>query len=509
MAGFIFFPKSKNLTRESLSSTIRKQFLEIENEHQVTNGTLITFKSQWEKYNHNRAHYSHDNNHIYFFGHGLYHNQPISSQLPNLLRDYLSNDLKQSQLIGQYAFVIATAQKTEILVDTSNFYKVYSDGNILSTSFLLLAKLQSKLTWNTKTCHLFDTFGYFNPLESFFNEIKCLGSQGVTPIRVSQYTDYKLALDEHAHELIQIYKGVCQSEKSLLGLTGGLDSRLVLAVLSAAKIKCSAFTKGLPSDLDLKIAKQIAQELKLDFINPTPTLALAEKDSFYYWDGPNHWGHVNAPEDLGMEHWRAEQSCELLSGLGIGLYRDIWFHKNSGMSLSQLLSQRYHSTDLEQVMKLATDSEDYLQLSPDQTLARDDFDKFHFYYRCASLWGRRSSVQGRHSNKYIPMLGQKMHTLSCSIPQQWKYNAKFQRDLICHLEPRLATIATSYNDFPLAPNKLASAKEAIRRHIPIALKRSLLQKSKRPKSTNNLFSDQHKRSAILLLANEFSMESPW
>ena len=513
VAAFFFHPTETKVDAETVLDLFSRQKLELALKLELAKGVLFIFESAWG----NSAERTHPiidpQRKAFFCGQGLYQKRPIRLQFDSICDGWEAGTLNFNDFIGQFFMILETNGQARCTGDDSSFFKVYSDGNLISSSFLALVKLKRDLTWNRDYCELYLEFGFGHPLESFFNEIFVLDGlnefnlydlEDRKPKKVvrtpwSENPDYQSALKEHAWELIEVYRGICQEQPAYLGLTGGLDSRLVLAILRAARIETEVFTKGEPQDIDFRISRQIAKELGIDFHHPDERLPGLPMDSFYYWDGPNHWGHDDCESDLAVEKWRAGLAAQVLSGLGIGLYRDIWFHRNAKMSLRTLLLQKYHDTNPDQVVRLAQAAARFMRVSLETPLERGRFDDFHFFFRCSALWGRRISVQGRHSNKFIPMLGTHMYRLCSSLPVEWRYNARFQRDLITGLAPELARFDTTYG-YRLSEAKATDfTKESIRRWIPSKLKRALLKHARKPRATNQVNTSTQRRQGLEFL----------
>ncbi len=216
-------------------------------------------------------------------------------------RYLLRDNVDVSQLGGHFACVAWTNKSIRFFNDALGIREIFfnnsNEGLTLSTHTNWIAATQSANTLNTsafggKWC-LYIQSDHGSPIK----EIERLGPggngsydavRGVTITRTQQLFDYHAAPEEEIQtaiaEKIKRYTifPIESGEHVKLALSGGVDSRLILAALNdQAREKWDAFTFGHENDADVRVAKLLAEKLdfSLQVVQP-PRINLKEAIDF-------------------------------------------------------------------------------------------------------------------------------------------------------------------------------------------------------------------------------------
>lgn len=190
-------------------------------------------------------------------------------------------------LKGNFNIVLIDGDKVIICNDIHSIYRFYysktSQSFFISNSFKSVAH-HIKPTFNEMTPAIFALFQHFVNGETMFKEIKY--SVGATFLSIKDeiyidiyweiasffngnknqntLSDFVTSFDSNICNYLEYFN----PNKVLMTLTGGRDTRSILASLLKNKNNPIVFTFGYPQGLDVTTSKNIAEQLNLEFHNP-------------------------------------------------------------------------------------------------------------------------------------------------------------------------------------------------------------------------------------------------
>ena len=277
--------------------------------------------------------------------------------------DFVSGNVAEEDTTGSFCLLIYEKKdnKFTIILDPSRLCHIFSnyDKSIISSSFLAIVEFsKSKLRLDTQSLMEQLLIGYIIPPYTLFEKIHFITDEEFINDSVSVHIrkllpDYKfdcrnvkeclnegkLLLEEYA---IRIERSVMKYGLTM-GLSGGYDSRLLLAAFQRYKEKFVLYSYGGKGHQEeLKVVNKLSKELKVS-VRITETRSSYElneeelsrnlMDSLYFYDGrPNR--SMGSYNDVHTAKFRKKLLGELprleISGLGGELLRNFnfLFHRN-------------------------------------------------------------------------------------------------------------------------------------------------------------------------------------
>ncbi len=264
-----------------------------------------------------------------------------------LKQRYLTNGpLSCTQINGSYLFVIADDNSGEVHIGCDQnafipFYYILVDGVLLFSWDVapLLAQLPGGAKLDAQNLMSWLLVGG----RGFQDETRFRGVKRLEPgcvitfdgVRVTKQKGQPFSftaapgqqedelIDQAEATLIEACKRRLPSEPRLIGLSGGLDSRLVLAASARAGVTSglTAYTYGIPDFVEANIARDVASYFQIPHANITlgqdAYLPFA-RDGLGYSSGGSIFKHGVQPQ-LFAELSRQTQSSNILLGCALDL----------------------------------------------------------------------------------------------------------------------------------------------------------------------------------------------
>ena len=211
-----------------------------------------------------------------------------------LLKRYLETDPVRlgRELEGFFVLAIGDAKSREVIVLTDlvgschSFMRATSAGTILSSSSLLLAALE-EAHLDPVACHEFISTGIIYEDRSCYREVRKLGPAGVFRFgpggaratqrywQISEVAPESLGGDAAVDGLWESVTRAVRRVQTLYpnpvcDLTGGYDSRSLVAAFVGAGVRCTTVVSGPPESADVVISRSLAQMLGLPHLHNEP-----------------------------------------------------------------------------------------------------------------------------------------------------------------------------------------------------------------------------------------------
>ncbi|MGV6815702.1 MAG: asparagine synthase-related protein [Thiotrichales bacterium] len=218
---------------------------------------------------------------------------PVTAKyIYHLLNRYSDRvDRVRDAINGEYAFVLLRETTLLAFNDQLGIENIYIDGQnnnrlCITNRMSLYAICNKNVDYDYNSLVYLPIIGYRFAEKTLYKNLSVL-PQGayleVTPNQIKLHenpyfflgspSDHNLLLRGLDDCISYLERVFYQAEEIPLGITGGMDSRLVLALLLNTKLtdKIRLFTNGFPENPDVIVGKKIAAQLGLEHTNHIPS----------------------------------------------------------------------------------------------------------------------------------------------------------------------------------------------------------------------------------------------
>jgi hypothetical protein len=448
-----------------------------------------------------------------------------------------------SDLCGSFAVVLRKNGVVSCFNDYFGNYHIYSDSqaNVVSSSFLAVLQTLKQVEPSPQALYeyVFDAAIYgsetlvrgIHRLEpSRIHQLcprgpsvqkTCRLAQSELPARFDDQVDAANAELVSYFEMLRANFG----DSMLLGLSGGYDSRLLLAAALKAGVRPRLFVGGDAASADVRIAKAVAAgfDLSLEHLD---TAALPEPaahrfpaivdEKLAYYDGAGIRGAINDGEEY---LWRlrrmAGQSLELNGGGG-EIYRDFWKIPNRRIPIRDFVVKVFEFKNLDKIAaatprfdragyreSLAGKLKSSLRTSSD-AMSREQVASLYTILRSTCFAGPSNKEMNVLAYGLLPFAEPKLAFPSYRIPLRYRIYGRFESQMIRRLNPALASYPSSYGHRFCDPLPLAKrARETVDRHcrnlVPLPLifvAYRMLRKKNQYNSSPYYYSERYLRTVL-------------
>src|SRR3954447_841965 len=429
--------------------------------------------------------------------------------------------------LGQFTLVLRRGDRAWLLHDQVGFHQLFRspDDAVLSTSFLLAARLLDRVSVDPQGLleYVFSgvPLGDATPLA----ELRLLGKDSFLELDVAgcceRYTppdlpDETWPADLDAEEATRTCLAALRQvgERSLralrqnvaCALSGGYDSRLVLALLREQGVAPHLFVYGPNDSPDVTCARAIAtgEGLTLDHIDKSTLASVDAKNrpatvaaNFLAQDGYGQEDIFdNGGERLARERRVSAAPVQFHGGGGETL-RDFFYLPDRPFSARELALTFWGQFD-PATLTAVLPAADYLAgVATKLTstlgtgrlrLPRPWVEWLYPHFRCRSWVGREASNNHRYAPIFTPFLEPPALAASLSVPLRLKMLGRLEARLIRSIDPRLASYPSAYGH-PLngrvtlahrASEALARRRPPYLRHASFRLKTARLRSPSLP-----------------------------
>lgn len=401
--------------------------------------------------------------------------------------------LDWSRIGGQFALLLRKGGRTFLLSDYFAAFQLFHDGEhrVFSTSFLAAAKALPRLSFDPQGVYEFA----FNVVpigdDTILADLKTLSPRRMvelTPDGVMLHTiDKPLPgaasrasaaerLPRHVERLQSIVGAHVRAfgDKVNCPLSGGLDSRLLLASLRAAGSKPYIYVYGDPGDADVDIALAIGETegFAVDYVDkgrpaPDPEAfpALVEAN-FHDLDALPTYGNIFDEGGYGDARQARHAGGRLAASGGCGeIFRDFFFladRPTSPIAVARTFFARFVPGDATAMFEpdafLARIGDKIAEAidapSRDRKVPRALIEQVYPRVRCRALFGREIGVEARLGAYLMPFLDHQLVAEAMTLPMRLKHAGRFEAMLLNAIDPALARHMSAYgHDFAGPPNR--------------------------------------------------------
>lgn len=439
----------------------------------------------------------------------VYRGLDYAGSLKALLQDFLSERIDFSQLIGQYTLLFCHGDTIEVLCDPLGSKHLFTDENhsMLSSHMLSICQcFDGELHINRKSIYEKFLTGIIMPPNTMFREIIQIDKQiaehithenmGIkfisSPdfhVSKSDKKSFKECLADQADSLREYFELLKNAGRdgADIGLSGGYDSRLVLACLNRffkGKIHLHSHATENVHQEDLAISKQLADCLGI----PCHTVATKKlchcdnvdeivRKSVLYFDGRSSFSIGGCGEVYTAAYRKdsTESTPFTLTGVGGELYRNVFDIGFRNIRFDRFMEDRVFSLSFRKAMPKAL----FCEVKDDiitRAAARLGIDRrnrqsktiAHRYY-CEIMMPNGQGVALDAYNQVscciAPFMEPRIIAKGYEAVPFHHSGGEFEGKLINFIDPELASIRSSYG-YPIGKRPVkAKIKEGLRSFI--------------------------------------------
>lgn len=429
--------------------------------------------------------------------------------------DFSATGLAEERIAGNFHLLIYKNGELWSLSDYCGYYPTYehAGSGTVSSSFLAVGKLEKKPEISEQAFYEYVFHGFCvneeTPLAGVRKaDSRCL--RQIHPVRSSTRREPAYEPISAAASPAQVVDAVSSRLNAYFGnlvnlfhgnigsaLSGGYDSRHMLALLHHAGAEPYLYVYGSKDSPDVRCAEAIArgEKLTLNHIDKSesPRVGVAAfrqtiERNVYFFDALKPLGLIDDGSDLETRYERARHSGLLLNGAGGEIYREIWNIGDRQVDILDFLRMRFDSCNYgychgrfrhdEYFARFAEKVRGILGIESDLLERRHAEVLFPFLRNRFAQNNNLANNQLGHA--LLPFMEPRFVFPSFDIPIGYKYCGALHSALIRAAAPSLARYESAYginfsDRIPLGYR----LKRALERQYPLSLR---LLKRKRESS---------------------------
>jgi hypothetical protein len=419
-----------------------------------------------------------------------------------------------SQLYGSYAVILRKHGTVSWFNDYFGTYHVYGDeqGDVVSSSFLaVLATLpQLRVCEQALYEYVFDAASYGD--ETPVRGVRRLDAAQIHELHPRRRAaskrhacspaelpaSFDQQVDAANAELVAYFRTLRAGvgDRMLLGLSGGYDSRLLLAAALKAGAAPALFVGGPAGSQDVRLAQAVAARAGLPLAHldtaslprsPPAQFAAGAREKLAYYDGVGIRGAVNDGEEYLWRCQRLRGPLLELNGGGGEIYRDFWKLPDRRIALLEFVAgvlefknldkfaaasarfsrERYRESlvhKLKRALRTGADS-----------MSRAELASLYTRLRSAAFAGPSNKELNLLAHGLLPFAEPRLALPSYAVPLRHKVYGRFEAHMIRRLSPALAELPSSYgHPFSVEPPLKKRLRESLERHCRSVLPLPLL-----------------------------------
>lgn len=426
--------------------------------------------------------------------------------------DLLYQELREPRFLpdicyGHFALVINRNGNVSVVGDKFGGYQIYCDmfRNFISSSLLLIAAAMPTVSLSIQGIYEYVFNGIVSGNETLLREILRLPIGAIIKLGADVWhiDSMRLAVpeefdahsnDEQLERVQHFFDGYFADIASVFSdnvscaLSGGYDSRLLLALLRRHSIRPRLYVYGQNSDPDVQLAMQICagEGLPLDVIDKGTDLGpldrFEEVVDQNYWSNDGYvWAGLFDNGAETMERRRRVASGALgLNGGGGEILRNFFYLIDGEYSVRQLLWCFYSRFDPIVCTDVFLPEYYYRQLEEKiselmgdtSAIPRPAVSWLYHRFRCRSWDGKVNTDNNRYGYATLPFQENVLTEIACRIPTARRNHGIFEALLINRIDKRLARYPSTYgHSFASGPSLNRKVKDYMSMLRPTSLRR--------------------------------------
>jgi hypothetical protein len=392
-------------------------------------------------------------------------------------------------MMGHYAAVLSRNGHTEIKLDRFGGYHLFYNlaAGIVSSSFYAICSVLDCLTLLRQSAYEFVFNGVVSGNETLFGEVALapigatirVGAHGLEvkrpTLRVTRtFTaeTREASLDRSVALLDRYFAAIARSFGDRVGcaLSGGYDSRLILAFLRRHGLKPRVYVYGRAREQDVLLASQIAQGegFSLDVIDkddcpiiPPDQFVDTARLNFLAADSYQYTGIFQNGAEIAESARRVRGNTIAFNGGGGEIFRNFFYLPDGRYTIRQLMWSFYSQFDPAVCTPVFDNARYYdalenkvidLLSSDECRLPRPTVEWLYHSFRCRAWDGKVDSVVARYGFTAMPYLERPITEHASALRLSWKNHGAYEAELIRRVDRRLSGYRSNYgHDFAKPP----------------------------------------------------------
>lgn len=386
------------------------------------------------------------------------------------------------RLSGHFAALVRRRGRTWLFGDYLGTYQLFHDAGqrIFSTSLLTTVDCLPRIRFHAQSVYEFA----FNVTalgdDTVFKEVKLLGPDrmieltpaGARPIPTPKpLPDAPVAMplperiERHRAVLDRVLASHLDVERAVhCPLSGGLDSRLLLAAIRRTPAAPRVYVYGPPGSADVRIARAIGAAQGFPVAWTDKQAAAIEPEAFPAMvarnfdanDGLPNFGNIfDNGHNLLARDARHEGGLPAASGGGGEVYRDFFYLPDRPLA-AEVVARTFFARFVAADATALFDARAFLAAIRDKMLTalgrpgehghlpRAVVEQLYPRFRCRALFGREISLESRLSPWLVPFLDHAVVAEAATLPAAARHAGAFEAALLNAIDPALAAQPSAY-----------------------------------------------------------------
>jgi asparagine synthase (glutamine-hydrolysing) len=450
----------------------------------------------------------------------IYRDQVGTEALRSLYRDFPAPRLL-SRCRGHFFALLHKEGQLHAFGDQQGLYHVFSneDRSLVSSSFLALAKTLGDRELSKPELYEMFFFGATYGRRTLLRDVEMLSPKRLyllspdRDVRELEIEDpvWPESAEEQvaaaADSLIHYFARL----KPLFGndicaaLSGGYDSRLMLASMRKVGIEPELYVYGSDGDADVRLARTICEgeglalehlDKKAFEIRDVDAWTERAREVFYFFDGKGD-NAVDSGADLATRRLRSRSANLQLNGGAGEVFRNFWKLPDRSYSVEQFVRARRGTIDTRLLKEdfddrvfftsLVQKHLDAIGLDRREPVTRRHLESLYPQLRMRYWMGQNNSANAQNGYALTPLAEPEFTVPSARIPIGRKNLGRFEAAIIQRLDPVLARYPSAYGfDFASEPGPKARLRNWLTLQVPVALRGPIRQAQQRYLSRREL-----------------------
>lgn len=420
-----------------------------------------------------------------------------------------SGYVDEGALRGNFALFVHAGDPVWLLNDALGLVRVYAseDGCFFCTSWLANCAYLDRVELDEVAAIEYVLLGAVHSPGSVVRDIgslplgkafdlgcRCTRSRFSIAAEAPGFGSLDEAVGSVAEHLRRVFAEIAHAFPGAVtaALSGGFDSRLIVAGLLAAGVHPHLFVYGSAASPDVAVAKVVADSMGIaidvvdkDVINrglPPPDVDSLEQSALFF-DGLPTDGVYDPGADRQTRLQQTAGGSIALNGGGGEIFRNFFHLPDRAFTAADVVRSFYRGfspkvfrdrAGLPRYQACLTASMQELPgivAASDDKLARSQIELLYPLFRCHYWMAANNTVGVRHGYYATPLVDLESVRVARRVPLRWKNAGVFQSRLIAELQPDIAAQASAYGfDFVDGPGWKARLGERLNCARPVALR---------------------------------------